>query len=824
MSVTIRSVGTRVAMALVTLAAQSALAAPPDPLADALARPLAASRAETAPSRAQEPGTALPPSLRAAYIQARQNEAGRAYQMTARGAQVAAHNAAHHLALQLDEQGMHLRGRDGKALGSLQLVRAGCADRPALLTKVPPQARGTRVEYPRAGLTEWYVNGPLGIEQGFTVARDPGCRRLAFELQLGPEWAATLVGSGPQARIELQDRRSGQRLYYSDLFARDARGRELGAQLQLLRPAAQTIRLEVDAAGARYPVEIDPLMWTQQPLPTSDGATGDVTGFSLSISGSTAVVAAPGKTVGTNFQQGQVYVFTRTGDTWTEQQKIPAAEPQYNGVFGYVVALSGDTLVITAPTQTVGDSVQQGRIYVYTRTGDTWTEQQRLTASDGGPGQQFGQLMALSGDTIVVGSPLKTVGTSSLQGQVYVFTRTGTTWAESQILTASDAAANDFFGSSVAVSGDTMVVGAAQKNMVQGQVYVFTRTNNVWSEQQIITAADGKSGDNLGARVAVSGDTLVASAPGATVGENDVQGKVYVFTRTGTTWTEQQQLAASDGMPSEGFGAALAVSGDNVVVGNYQKVVGTNALQGQAYLFTRTGTTWTEQQIVTPVDGAAGEYFGYAVALDGSTALVSSVLKKVGEVERQGLAYVIAPPRSENGVACAAGSDCQSGFCTDGVCCSTACGDGSKTDCQSCVAAESGGTDGTCAPIAARLQTVCRAAAGTCDGAEYCDGTSTACPSDALLPAGTVCLAAADASVRDAVCSGTSATCPDPLQNPSPDPDQPSSPAYRFSGGGLGGCAAAGPLGGAAAPGAAGAAGVITALLLFVSARRRVAR
>lgn len=822
MSVTIRSVGTRVAMALITLAAQSALAGSPGPLADPLATPLAdplaTSRAETALSRAQKPRTALPPGLRAAYIQARQSEAGRAYQMTARGAQVAAHNAAHHLALQLDAQGVHLQGRGGAALGSLQLVRAGCADSPALLAEVPPQARGTRVEYPRAGLTEWYVNGPMGIEQGFTVSRDPGCRRLAFELQLGREWAATLVGSGPQARIELQDRRSGQRLYYSDLFARDAQGRELTAQLQL---HAQTIRLEVDAAGARYPVEVDPLMWTQQPLPTSDGATGDVTGFSLAISGSTAVVAAPGKTIGTNFQEGQVYIFTRTGDTWTEQQKILSPAPQYNGVFGYVVALSGDTLAITSPTQTVGESTQQGELFVYTRTNNVWTEQQRLTASDGGPGQQFGQLMALSGDTIVVGSPLKTVGTSSLQGQVYVFTRTGTTWAESQILTASDAAANDFFGFSVGVSGDTLVIGASQKNAVQGQVYVFTRTNNVWSEQQIITAADGKSGDNLGSRVAISGDTLVAAAPGATVGENAVQGKVYVFTRVGTTWTEQQQIAASDGQPNEGFGSALAISGNNLVVGHYQKVVGTNAQQGQAYLFSRTGTTWTEQQILTPVDGAAGEYFGYAVAIDGSTALVSSVLKKVGEVERQGLAYVIAPPRSENGAACAAGSDCQSDFCADGVCCNTACGGGSKTDCQSCAAAESGGTDGTCTPIAARLQTLCRAAAGTCDGAEYCDGTGTDCPSDTLLPAGTVCLAAADATVRDAVCSGTSATCPAPLPR---DPDQPTSPVYQFSGGGLGGCAAAGPLGGGAAPGAAGAACVTTALLLLVSARRRVLR
>lgn len=811
MSVTVSSVGTRVAMmALVTLAVRSALASPADPLA--------ALHAEAALPRAHQQRAALPAGLRAAYIQTRQNEAGREYQMTARGAQVAARNAVHHLALQMDAQGVHLQGRDGTELGSLQLLRAGCADRPTPLAAVTPHAQGSRVEYQRAGLTEWYVNGPLGIEQGFTVTRDPGCRRLAFELQLGREWTAQLVGSGPQARIELQDRRSGQRMYYSDLFARDAQGRELGTQLQL---SAHTIRLEVDAAGARYPVEVDPLMWTQQSLPTSDGATGDVTGFSLAISGNTAVVAAPGKTLNGNFQQGQVYVFTRTGDTWTEQQKIVAADGAYNSIFGYVVGLSGDTLVITSPTQQVGENANQGQLYVYTRTGNTWTEQQRLAASDGAAGQQFGQLMAFSGDTIVVGSPLKTVGVNALQGQAYVFTRTGTTWAETQMLTASDAAANDFFGFSVAIDGNTLVVGASQKtvgaNPAQGQVYVFTRSGTTWSEQQIITAADGSAGNTFGARVGVSGDTLIASAPGATVGTNTTQGKVYVFTRAGTTWTEQQQLSASDGMANEGFGSALAVSGNNVVVGNYQKTINTNGQQGQAYLYTRVGTTWTEDQIITAPDGAAGDYFGYFVTIDGSTAMVSAVLKQVGENVRQGIAYVYYLPRSANGVKCAVGSDCQSEFCADGVCCDTACGDSNKTDCQSCVAAESGATDGTCAPIAARLQTLCRAAAGSCDSAEYCDGSSAVCPSDKLTPEGTVCQAAADASMRDAVCSGTSAACPDPTAIPT-------SPNYQFSGGGFGGCAAAAPLGGAGASGAAGVAWVFTALFLSVAARRRVQR
>lgn len=185
------------------------------------------------------------------------------------------------------------------------------------------------------------------------------------------------------------------------------------------------------------------------------------------------------------------------------------------------------------------------------------------------------------------------------------------------------------------------------------------------------------------------------------------------------------------------------------------------------------------------------------------------MLRTVETNARQGLAYIYYLPRSANGVQCAVGSDCLSGFCTDGVCCDTACGDSSKTDCQSCAAAESGGVDGTCAPIAERLQTVCRAATGSCDSTELCDGTSAACPSDKLLAEGTVCQAATDDTVRDALCSGTSAACP------------AMSPAFQFSGGSFGGCATAVPLGVAGAPSAAGVAWVLTALFLLAAARRR---
>ena len=167
-----------------------------------------------------------------------------------------------------------------------------------------------------------------------------------------------------------------------------------------------------------------------------------------------------------------------------------------------------------------------------------------------------------------------------------------------------------------------------------------------------------------------------------------------------------------------------------------------------------------------------------------------------------------------NGQACAMASDCTSGFCADGVCCNTACGGGIKTDCQSCLAAESGGVDGTCSTTAAQLQITCRPAVGSCDAAELCDGQSTDCPADKLMPAGTVCLAAPNASAMNAACSGTSAVCP------------MSPPTYQFSGGGFAGCSAASGSvsSNGSGAGSATAAAWAAAVLLWLAARRRSQR
>jgi hypothetical protein len=380
----------------------------------------------------------------------------------------------------------------------------------------------------------------------------------------------------------------------------------------------------------------------QAKLTASDGDAYDIFGDSVALSGDTAVVGAPQD----DSNRGSAYVFTRTGSTWTRQARLTASDVAPFEIldFGESVALSGDTAVVGASGDTVGANGDQGSAYVFIRTGSTWTEQAKLTAADGTANDRFGESVAVSGDTAVVGARRDTVGANNSQGSAYVFTRTGSTWTEQAKLTAADGTANDEFGFSVALSGDTAVLGAhlgdLGPNTGQGSAYVFTRTGSTWTEQAKLTAADGPPYLHFGESVAVSGDTAVVGASDDDVGANELQGSAYVFTRTGSTWTKQAKLTAADGAANDHFGESVALSGDTAVVGTWRDTVGANGQQGSAYVFTRTGSTWTEQARLTAFDGAAGDLFGSSVALSGDTAAVGAPGDDVGPLASQGSAYV----------------------------------------------------------------------------------------------------------------------------------------------------------------------------------------
>lgn len=375
-------------------------------------------------------------------------------------------------------------------------------------------------------------------------------------------------------------------------------------------------------------------------LIAADGAAGDALGYGVAISGDTAVVGSSFINGGTNGNRSLACVFTRSGTTWTQQAKLMAAGSQANDNFGGSVAISGDTIVIGSNLDDVGTNVDQGSAYVFTRNGTIWRQQQQLTASDGAAMDNFGFSVAITDETIVVGSP----GSTPITGSAYIFTRSGTAWTQRAKLTASDGAASNRFGYSVAISGETIVSGALGANGGVGAAYVFTGSGANWAQQTKLVAADSAAGDFFGISAAISGDTIAVGASFKTVGSNDLQGAAYAFTRSGATWTQQAKLTALDGEPFDDFGWSIAISVNTIVVGADFDAVGANDLQGSAYIFRRNGATWTQRAKLTASDGAAEDIFGSAVAISGKDIIVGAPLDDVGTNIDQGSAYIFQTP------------------------------------------------------------------------------------------------------------------------------------------------------------------------------------
>ncbi len=373
------------------------------------------------------------------------------------------------------------------------------------------------------------------------------------------------------------------------------------------------------------------------------GATNDGFGYAVALSGDTVLVGAY-RADAAAADQGAAFAFVLHDSRHIGQQKLIAPDGATFDQFGNAVALDGDTLVIGAQLDDVGANGNQGSAYVFTRNGTTWTFQQKLNAPDGATDDWFGRSVTVSGNTAAIGSHQSDIGMTISQGAVYVFTRQGTTWTFQQKLTANDGARSDLFGVSVALENDTLVAGAYQAsvgtNGLQGAAYVFTRTGATWMFQQKLTANDGAVGDQFGYSVSIDGDTVAVGAFGDTIGGQSQQGSAYIFTRNGTTWTQQQKLVANDGLAQDRFGGAIAVSGDTVVIGAFQCKIGANLKQGAAYIFLRTGSTWAQASKLTANDGQTNDLFGYDVALDADQIVVGTRSDSQGRTPNPGMAYV----------------------------------------------------------------------------------------------------------------------------------------------------------------------------------------
>jgi trimeric autotransporter adhesin len=535
--------------------------------------------------------------------------------------------------------------RSGPLAVGLGLRGAGFGPRLAAVPTAAPVAAGNRVMFRYGRISEWFANGPLGLEQGFTVSAPPP-GRAGGPLTLGMAWSGNARAALSPGREGVVFSRAGSALAYRGLTVSDARGTRLPAWLEL---RGRQLLLHVQTAGARYPLRVDPVI-QQARLTASDGAAGDMLGMSVVISadGTTIVAAAPAATVNGHSAQGAVYVFVKPATGWrnaAQTAKLTARGGAagdllgsfgFQGVNGVAVSATGATIVAGA----AGSGNSAGAVYVFTKPATGWhteTQAAKLTAFHGGTTDNLGVSVAISGNVIASGAPQATIGGHQLQGAVYVFTKPGTGWhneTQAAKLTASDGAQLDGLGLTVGISGPTVVAGAATAtvhgNTNQGAAYVFTKPTTGWhNETQAakLTASDGAAGAFFANSAAISGTVILLGAPNA----DQNQGAAYIFTKPTTGWHNETQAAKLTASNSSFLlGSSVAISGPLAAAG----------AGGAIYLFTKPGTGWHNQ---TQAAEATNPDYGPGMeALSGDTLAVGVPVATIGSNSNQGATDVWA--------------------------------------------------------------------------------------------------------------------------------------------------------------------------------------
>jgi hypothetical protein len=465
------------------------------------------------------------------------------------------------------------------------------------------------------------------------------------------------------------------------------------------------------SSGSSVAAQLKQIAYLKASNPVEDahfGCGGTLTGHAgnasaISDDGNTIAVGAPhensnAKGINGNqndhslYSAGAVYVFTRRGETIAQQAYIKASTPGDGANFGSSVALSrdGNTMAVAAyyeasaatginGNQSDRSISEAGAVYIFTRSGTTWSQQAYIKASNTGQaavgdgfaeGDQFGYSIALSsdGNTLAVGAIGEDSAAMGINGDqadnmanqagaAYVFTRSGTTWSQQAYVKSSMTRPNVLFGYSIGLSGsgDTLAVAEFDADRGKGAIYVLTRSGGTWSHQARIQADNAENGDSLGYSMAISddGNTIAAGAadedclnPGINPAgcEKDQPsdtsaGAAYVFVRNGAAWTQQAFLKSSHPHKSDWFGVRIALSGDGNTVavsapqedgksrginGNQEELGASEA--GAVYFFTRTGSAWTQQAYVKSSNSEASDEFGSSIALsqDGRTMLVAA--------------------------------------------------------------------------------------------------------------------------------------------------------------------------------------------------------
>lgn len=618
--------------------------------------------------------------------------------------------------------------QDRLSLGLAAWGREGCLGAPPV--SAGPWLSGRQTGWQRGvGLEERFDNEPRGLDHSFVVQTPPLDAALPGE---APPLALDVVFDGAAlaepcergARLHLRD---GRVVYYSDLAAVDARGVRLPAWMEI---DGLVVRLFVDDREARYPLRIDPLVWTEeQKLLPDTPAGGALFGEAVAMDGDRAIVGQPSNPF-LQTQWGAAFLFERTAGVWEQVARIDGAggggtggAPAVGDGFGWSVDIQGDTAVVGAMFDPDWIEFEGpwhvGRAWIFSRTDEGWVEQNDLVDPGNDPLNAFAISVALDGNWLAVGAPLDDEAAEDA-GAAYLYERSGNNWSDPVKLLPPSPLGSEHFGYSVALDGSTLVVGAKLDSVHgggAGAAHVFVTSTGAWELQDTLRPADGAVGDLFGVSVAVDGDTLLV---GAVRGGNatSIPGKAYVFIRDAGSWIEQQVLQSSEAAPDDQFGESVQLDGDRAVVGGSQTPDPTAPGAGAVHVLERSGTTWTEiARLTAAPDPPAPEpeniSLGRAVALEGTTLLAGAPAESIGINPASGAVYEFRFMRHTNGDPCSSGSDCMSELCVDEVCCNEECGQDDPNDCLACSVAAGASADGVCSS---------RPDDEGCDDGVFCNG------------------------------------------------------------------------------------------------------
>jgi PKD repeat protein len=382
-------------------------------------------------------------------------------------------------------------------------------------------------------------------------------------------------------------------------------------------------------------LSIDPGFAVAEPLEfkitAADGAAEDNFGMSVAVSGDTVVVGAPYDD-DKGIDSGSVYVFVSNGGSWVQQAKIIPEDGMEHDGFGYSVAIDGDTAVIGA-TSDLENNGHPGSAYVYVRSGGFWSQEAKLTPDDSMTGDMFGCSVALDGDTAVVGA----YGNTGSRGSAYVFVQNGGIWSQQVGLYADDGAADDMFGYSVSIDGSSIMVGAPyddDSGTDCGSAYAFVNDGFDWVQQAKIISGDGVGGDNFGNSVSINADTAVVGA----YGDDGNLGSAYVFVQNGGIWSQQAKLMPAEGVVGDYIGWSVVISEDTAIV----TAPFNNTLTGVAYLYEREEGIWSQREILSPTISEPFLLFGLSAAINDDIAVIGSPYDNENG-GLSGAAYVFSP-------------------------------------------------------------------------------------------------------------------------------------------------------------------------------------